>query len=169
MLYCVNACCTTMATAVGTYCHCCHGADEGSRESVDSGCRKLTASWVRDRAQQDGDIETCEFYEGLERVGCSRDDAPKPVGDAPKPVGDALQRIVHIAHVWLSFIAPPSTHATMLHGSTAPACVHVWVPTRSRPRRQALMDAWTQVSTRCTTYECWAARKSGAPTFWRAT
>lgn len=42
--------------------------DEGSRESVDSGCRRLTASWVRDRAQHDPDIETCEFFEGLEQA-----------------------------------------------------------------------------------------------------
>ncbi|KXZ50909.1 hypothetical protein GPECTOR_14g156 [Gonium pectorale] len=68
-------------------------AEEGSRESVDAGCRRLTASWVRERASERragggcaggggaeasgsggggsdvGDIELCDFYEGLERAG----------------------------------------------------------------------------------------------------
>ncbi len=43
-------------------------AEEGTRESVDSGCRKLTAAWVREAAQKDPQIETCEFFEGLERA-----------------------------------------------------------------------------------------------------
>ena len=68
-------------------------ADEGSRESVDSKCRQLTASWVRERAapaataasrgQRDEDIredgpELCDFYEGLERTGA---DAILPSGE----------------------------------------------------------------------------------------
>jgi DNA excision repair protein ERCC-2 len=44
-------------------------AEEGSRESVDAGCRRLTASWVRDAALKDTDIETCSFFEGHEKAG----------------------------------------------------------------------------------------------------
>lgn len=56
-------------------------AEEGSRESVDAGCMKLTAPWVRDRASQQekeqaassdvevSDIELCSFYEGLDSAG----------------------------------------------------------------------------------------------------
>ena len=45
------------------------GAEEGSRESVDAKCMRLTTPWVRERAGQDPDIETCGFYEGLEGAG----------------------------------------------------------------------------------------------------
>ncbi|GLC50205.1 hypothetical protein PLESTB_000354000 [Pleodorina starrii] len=66
-------------------------AEEGSRESVDAGCRRLTATWVRERAAARGgrgveaaieeggggggggsgvpDIELCEYFEGHERAG----------------------------------------------------------------------------------------------------
>lgn len=44
-------------------------ADEGSRESVDAGCRKLTAAWVREKAASDPLVDLCEFYEGLEKAG----------------------------------------------------------------------------------------------------
>jgi hypothetical protein len=46
-------------------------AEEGTRESVDARCMKLTAPWVRERAgkEPDHDIETCAFYEGLEGAG----------------------------------------------------------------------------------------------------
>lgn len=44
-------------------------AEEGSRESVDAKCRKLTASWVRERAQTNPDIETCRFYEEHDKKG----------------------------------------------------------------------------------------------------
>lgn len=44
-------------------------AEEGSRESCDSQCRKLTASWVREAKANSPDIETCQFYEGLESAG----------------------------------------------------------------------------------------------------
>lgn len=44
-------------------------AEEGSRESCDSQCRKLTASWVREAHVTNPDIETCAFYEGLEAAG----------------------------------------------------------------------------------------------------
>lgn len=65
-------------------------AEEGSRESVDAKCTRLTAPWVRERAavgrgggrggggSSSGrggggddieDIETCPFYEGLEQAG----------------------------------------------------------------------------------------------------
>lgn len=44
-------------------------ADEGSRESVDAKCRRLTATWVREKATSDPDIETCQFNEGLDNAG----------------------------------------------------------------------------------------------------
>ena len=44
-------------------------AEEGSRESVDAKCRRLTATWVRERRASDQDIEVCDFYEQLERAG----------------------------------------------------------------------------------------------------
>ena len=50
-------------------------AEEGTRESVDSGCRKLTAAWVREAAQKSHDVETCDFFEGLERAAA---DAVRP-------------------------------------------------------------------------------------------
>ncbi|KAI5067370.1 hypothetical protein GOP47_0017898 [Adiantum capillus-veneris] len=42
---------------------------EGSRESVDAGCRKLTASWVRASAVDNLDIELCPFFETYEKQG----------------------------------------------------------------------------------------------------
>ncbi|KAJ7531329.1 hypothetical protein O6H91_14G040900 [Diphasiastrum complanatum] len=50
---------------------------EGSRESVDAGCRKLTASWVRAAAIENPNIETCPFYENYEKKGA---DALLPPG-----------------------------------------------------------------------------------------
>ncbi|KAF6250426.1 DNA repair helicase [Scenedesmus sp. NREL 46B-D3] len=44
-------------------------AEEGSRESVDAGCRRLTASWVREAALKSADIETCSFFDGHEKAG----------------------------------------------------------------------------------------------------
>lgn len=59
-------------------------ADEGSRESVDARCMRLTAPWVRERAREgaangrpsadmeDGGspgVELCDWYEGLEAAG----------------------------------------------------------------------------------------------------
>lgn len=44
-------------------------AEEGSRESVDAKCRRLTATWVRERHVSDQDIEVCDFFEQLERAG----------------------------------------------------------------------------------------------------
>ena len=57
-------------------------ADEGSRESVDARCRRLTASWVREKnlereargeAPADGadgnELESCEFFEDFESAG----------------------------------------------------------------------------------------------------
>jgi DNA excision repair protein ERCC-2 len=40
-------------------------SEEGSRESTDAKCMKLTAPWVRERKDQDG-VETCAYFEGLE-------------------------------------------------------------------------------------------------------
>jgi DNA excision repair protein ERCC-2 len=57
-------------------------ADEGSRESVDARCRRLTASWVREKKlereargeapadEADGkELESCEFFEDFESAG----------------------------------------------------------------------------------------------------
>lgn len=50
---------------------------EGSRESVDAGCRKLTASWVRAQAVEVPDIESCCYYEAYDKKGA---DALLPPG-----------------------------------------------------------------------------------------
>ncbi|KAG6546795.1 hypothetical protein Mapa_011741 [Marchantia paleacea] len=50
---------------------------EGSRESVDAGCRKLTASWVRIAAVDNPNIQTCDFFENYEKKGA---DALLPPG-----------------------------------------------------------------------------------------
>lgn len=50
---------------------------EGSRENVDAGCRKLTATWVRTVAADNPDIELCDFFEGYEKKGA---DALLPAG-----------------------------------------------------------------------------------------
>ncbi len=36
--------------------------------TVDARCRDLTASWIRDKAKQDANVETCNFFETLERA-----------------------------------------------------------------------------------------------------
>lgn len=43
--------------------------EEGSRESVDAGCRRLTASWTRARAERDPSVELCDFFEAHEAAG----------------------------------------------------------------------------------------------------
>ncbi|KAL1832851.1 hypothetical protein DCAR_0102871 [Daucus carota subsp. sativus] len=40
-----------------------------NRDSVDAGCRKLTASWVRDLAVQNKNVELCSFFEDYDRAG----------------------------------------------------------------------------------------------------
>jgi DNA excision repair protein ERCC-2 len=40
-----------------------------SRDTVDSRCRDMTASWRRERAKNDPDIELCDFYEGFQEHG----------------------------------------------------------------------------------------------------
>ena len=40
-----------------------------NRDSVDAGCRKLTASWVRALAAENPDVPSCEFFEQYERAG----------------------------------------------------------------------------------------------------
>jgi hypothetical protein len=47
----------------------CRPTEEGSRESVDAGCRNLTAPWVRDKAQSDPSVELCGYFEDLENAG----------------------------------------------------------------------------------------------------
>jgi hypothetical protein len=44
-------------------------AEEGSRESVDAGCRRLTAAWTRERAARDASVELCDYYERHEAAG----------------------------------------------------------------------------------------------------
>ncbi|MBA0708834.1 hypothetical protein Golax_023923 [Gossypium laxum] len=39
-----------------------------NRDSVDAGCRKLTASWVRALAEENTDVTTCEFFENYEKA-----------------------------------------------------------------------------------------------------
>ncbi|KAA3471124.1 DNA repair helicase UVH6 [Gossypium australe] len=39
-----------------------------NRDSVDAGCRKLTASWVRALAAENPDETTCEFFENYEKA-----------------------------------------------------------------------------------------------------
>ena len=51
--------------------------EEGSRESVDAKCQKLTAGWVRDRAVDSPDVELCSFFEEHEKRGA---DAVLPPG-----------------------------------------------------------------------------------------
>ncbi|GMJ01133.1 ULTRAVIOLET HYPERSENSITIVE 6, ARABIDOPSIS THALIANA XERODERMA PIGMENTOSUM GROUP D [Hibiscus trionum] len=42
-----------------------------NRDSVDAGCRKLTASWVRAMAAENPDVDTCEFFENYEKAASS--------------------------------------------------------------------------------------------------
>ena len=50
-------------------------ADEGSRESVDARCRRLTASWVREKhmdcvsREEETTTELCQFFEDYEKEG----------------------------------------------------------------------------------------------------
>ncbi|XP_071716264.1 general transcription and DNA repair factor IIH helicase subunit XPD isoform X2 [Rutidosis leptorrhynchoides] len=48
-----------------------------NRDSVDAGCRKLTASWVRALAIENPNVKTCDFFERYERAGS---DAVLPPG-----------------------------------------------------------------------------------------
>ncbi|KMT07807.1 hypothetical protein BVRB_6g146200 [Beta vulgaris subsp. vulgaris] len=40
-----------------------------NRDSVDAGCRKLTASWVRALAMENPNLPTCSFFENYEKSG----------------------------------------------------------------------------------------------------
>ena len=42
---------------------------EGDREAVDSMCRNMTASWVRERAKKGAAHELCDKYESYDRDG----------------------------------------------------------------------------------------------------
>ncbi|KAB1203219.1 DNA repair helicase UVH6 [Morella rubra] len=42
-----------------------------NRDSVDAGCRRLTASWVRAAAAANPNVPTCEFFEDYEKAGSS--------------------------------------------------------------------------------------------------
>lgn len=39
-----------------------------NRDSVDAGCRKLTASWVRAMAAENPNVPTCQFFENYEKA-----------------------------------------------------------------------------------------------------
>jgi len=43
--------------------------EESDREGVDSACRSMTASWVRQRGATTANIELCQFYEEYEKNG----------------------------------------------------------------------------------------------------
>lgn len=75
---------------------------DGSRESVDAGCRRLTASWVRERAnarreapaldnddeaEEVADVELCDFFETFTAAGA---DALLPAGVYTVRFGGAL-------------------------------------------------------------------------------
>jgi DNA excision repair protein ERCC-2 len=51
--------------------------EEGDRDTVDSMCRNMTASWVRQKAQREDSNALCQFYESFEREG---NDADIPMG-----------------------------------------------------------------------------------------
>nr|XP_043637071.1 general transcription and DNA repair factor IIH helicase subunit XPD [Erigeron canadensis] len=40
-----------------------------NRDSVDAGCRKLTASWVRALAVEDPNVKTCDWFERYDKAG----------------------------------------------------------------------------------------------------
>ncbi|OMP05028.1 Xeroderma pigmentosum group D protein [Corchorus olitorius] len=42
-----------------------------NRDSVDAGCRKLTASWVRAMAAENPNVPTCQFFEEYEKAASS--------------------------------------------------------------------------------------------------
>lgn len=45
-------------------------SEEGSRESTDAKCMRITAPWVRERAMQGADdVEICDWYDGLDKDG----------------------------------------------------------------------------------------------------
>ncbi|KAJ0699207.1 putative DNA helicase [Helianthus anomalus] len=60
--------------------------DKENRDSVDAGCRKLTASWVRALAVEDRSVQTCDWFEKYERAGS---DAVLPPGVYTLQVDDS--------------------------------------------------------------------------------
>ncbi len=73
--------------------------EEGSRESVDAGCRRLTASWVREKARAgDASVELCEFFEEHERAG---QEALLPPGGFVMVSYTVLVRVIHNFHFLL--------------------------------------------------------------------
>jgi len=44
-------------------------SQESDRVTVDAKCRSITASWVRQRKEQDPSIDVCSFYEGFDKHG----------------------------------------------------------------------------------------------------
>ena len=47
-------------------------AQESDRTTVDAKCRAITASWVRQRKEQDPSIEVCSFFEGFNSHGMQK-------------------------------------------------------------------------------------------------
>eukprot|EP01138_Halocafeteria_seosinensis_P011899 gb/GECG01012161.1/.p1 GENE.gb/GECG01012161.1/~~gb/GECG01012161.1/.p1 ORF type:complete len:845 (+),score=112.20 gb/GECG01012161.1/:1-2535(+) len=48
-------------------------SEESERETVDSACRNLTASWVRAKAETDSSVELCQYFEEYEKSGTDAD------------------------------------------------------------------------------------------------
>ncbi|KAI4365653.1 hypothetical protein MLD38_021619 [Melastoma candidum] len=68
-----------------------------SRDSVDAGCRKLTASWVRALAEHDPSIPTYEFFEeDYKRAGSSAILAPGRLGS---PVSEGIREAVRVLSI----------------------------------------------------------------------
>lgn len=47
--------------------------EQGDRENVDAGCRNMTASWVRARAETDPSVRLCEYFEDYDAAGSDAD------------------------------------------------------------------------------------------------
>lgn len=141
-------------------------AEEGSRESVDAGCRRLTAAWTRERAARDPSVELCDFFEQHEAAG----------QDALLPPGGRARARAHVLCQLISGGAAPvwgfgTFERLRLAGHAAqPRCAAP--PSRARtadPAPPPAAPAAAQACTRCMTFARLGARRGGAPTSWRAT
>lgn len=114
----------------------CLGAEEGSRESVDAKCMKLTAPWVRERAAQDEDIEVgpggwagavARRLEGKPMRGaapcvCGRCSRPLPLGQGGTPLRaeacQPLEGTAAVAKAARSHFASPINQSCPKHMQT---------------------------------------------------
>jgi DNA excision repair protein ERCC-2 len=110
---------------------------------VDSGCRRLTASWTRERAARDASVELCDFYERHEAAG---QDALLPPGGAagvragggwglgPKAwraaPPDAMRACSFVSRSWPLLLPPPTLHTGVytLHDLRAFGRKQGWCP-----------------------------------------